>query len=226
VAEIKGKKVAFFPRHGKKHTMPPHMINFRANLWAMKELGVKKIISPFACGSLKHEIKLGEFVIVDQFFDRTRGRKDTFFDGPTAVHISCDDLYCPDLRKIAAESIKKVGVKFHQGGTVVIIQGPRFSTKAESRWFSQMGWDVVTMTQYPENVLARELEMCIVGIALVTDYDVGLVGDGDQPVSAELVGKTFQQNIHNIKKVVFDMIDNISPGHCRCQESLKFARLS
>lgn len=226
VAELKGKKVAFLPRHGKKHTIPPHMINFRANLWAMKELEVKKIISPFACGSLQHYIKPGEFVVVDQFVDRTRSRKDTFYDGPRATHISCDDLYCPELRQIAAQSIKKIGVKPHEGGTAVIIQGPRFSSKAESRWFTQMGWQVVTMTQYPENVLARELEMCYCGIALVTDFDVGLVGEGEEPVSAELVIKTFNQNIENIKKVVFDMIENISPGSCGCQESLKFARLS
>lgn len=226
IAEHKGKKVAFLPRHGKKHTLPPHMINFRANLWAMKQLGVQKIISPFACGSLQHFIKPGEFVIVDQFVDRTRGRKDTFYDGPMATHISCDDLYCLELRKLAAKSIDKIGIKPHKGGTAVVIQGPRFSSKAESRWFTQMGWHVVTMTQYPENVLARELEMCFSGIALVTDFDVGLVGDGEEPVSADLVVRTFQKNIENIKKVVLDMIENIRLEPCKCHESLKFARLS
>jgi len=138
LAKIADKTVAFLPRHGKKHQLPPHMINYRANVHAMKELGVKRILAPCAAGSLQPLINRGDFVICEEFVDRTKGRKDTFFDGPDCYHISSADPYCPELSELAHTAIKELGLTVHKGGTVVVIQGPRFSTKAESKWFTAM----------------------------------------------------------------------------------------
>lgn len=210
LANIGSKRVAFLPRHGKDHSYPPHMIPYRANLYAMKTLGVKFIIAPTASGSLKREIKPGDFVVCDQFIDRTWGRKDTYYDGPVTKHISTAEPYCEELRKLAIEVCKDLEVSVHEKGTVVVIQGPRFSTKAESRWFNMMGWDVINMTQYPECVLAKELQIPYVNIALITDYDAGLEGEEDiQPVTEEEVYKVFSQNNYKVKRVAFKMIENI-----------------
>lgn len=210
LANIGSKRVAFLPRHGKDHSYPPHMIPYRANLYAMKTLGVKFIIAPTASGSLKREIKPGDFVVCDQFIDRTWGRKDTYYDGPVTKHISTAEPYCEELRKLAIEVCKDMEVSVHEKGTVVVIQGPRFSTKAESRWFNMMGWDVINMTQYPECVLAKELQIPYVNIALITDYDAGLEGEEDiQPVTEEEVYKVFSQNNDKVKRVAFKMIENI-----------------
>lgn len=210
LANIGSKRVAFLPRHGKDHSYPPHMIPYRANLYAMKTLGVKFIIAPTASGSLKREIKPGDFVVCDQFIDRTWGRKDTYYDGPVTKHISTAEPYCEELRKLAIEVCKDMEVSVHEKGTVVVIQGPRFSTKAESRWFNIMGWDVINMTQYPECVLAKELQIPYVNIALITDYDAGLEGEEDiQPVTEEEVYKVFSQNNDKVKRVAFKMIENI-----------------
>jgi len=191
IGEIEGKTVAFLPRHGRNHTIPPHKINYRANLWAMKELGVSRIISPCAVGSLQQNVKPGEFVISDQFVDRTKGRTDTFYDGPIATHVSAADPYCPELRELAVKACETNNVKCHKSGTIVVIQGPRFSTKAESKWFSQMGWSTINMTQYPEAHLAKELELAVINIALVTDYDSGLIGN-IEPVSHVEVMRVFK----------------------------------
>ncbi len=145
ITTLGGKRVAFLPRHGKRHQIPPHMINYRANLWAMKELGVTRIISPCAAGSLQAGVKPGDFVICDQFVDRTYGRKDTFYDGPVTTHISTADPYCPEMSRLAVETAKKLGIPVHETGTVVVIQGPRFSTRAESRWFASQGWEVINV---------------------------------------------------------------------------------
>lgn len=210
IASIGSKRIAFLPRHGKKHSYPPHMIPYKANLFAMKLLEVKYIIAPTASGSLRREIKPGDFVICDQFIDRTWGRKDTYFDGPITKHISTAEPYNEDLRNIAIEVCKEQGISVHENGTVVVIQGPRFSTKAESRWFSSMGWDVINMTQYPECVLANELEIPYVNIALITDYDAGLEGDENiKPVTEEEVYKVFSENNDKVKKVLFSMIEKI-----------------
>ena len=147
LGEASGKRIAFIPRHG-------HKINYRANIYAMKQLGVKYIFGPCAAGSLQPYIKPGHFVICDQFVDRTNGRKDTFFDGPKVVHIAMAEPYCPDLRKIVIETAEGMGIKYHPKGTVVVIKGPRFSTIPESRWFASQGWEVINMTQYPEVYLA------------------------------------------------------------------------
>jgi 5'-methylthioadenosine phosphorylase len=231
----KNRKIAFLPRHGRGHKIPPHMINYRANIWALKSLGVKCIISPAAVGSLQSNIKRGDFVICDDFIDRTRSRKDTFFDGPTSstgkpkvVHISAANCYCNFLRDLAIKICKKHKIRVHPKGTVVVIQGPRFSTKAESKWFTKMGWDVVNMTQYPEAVLAREAEICYVNISVVTDYDVGLVGrKGIEPVSIGEVIKVFDKNIEKVKKVILEIIEKIPKNYrCKqCHEALKGAEI-
>ncbi|OPX45211.1 S-methyl-5'-thioadenosine phosphorylase [Ruminiclostridium hungatei] len=205
-----GVKVAFLPRHGKEHHLPPHLIPYRANIYAMKQLGVKKILAPTASGSLKAEIKPGDFVICDQFVDRTSGRRDTFFEGPAVRHISSAYPYCPELRKLAAEIGRSQGVTIHEKGTVVVIQGPRFSTVAESRWYGKMGWEVINMTQYPECYLARELGICYVNISLITDFDAGLEGDTRiKPVSEQEVFKVFNENNEKVKTLLFEMIRQI-----------------
>lgn len=235
LTEYKNRKIAFLPRHGRKHQFPPHKINYRANLFAFKKLGVKRIIAPAAAGSLQPNVKRGDFVVCDQFVDRTTSRKDTFFDGSTSrqarckrtVHISSAEPYCPELREIAITACLKNKIRVYKKGTVVVIQGPRFSTRAESRWFSKMGWEVINMTQYPEVILARELEMCYVNISLITDYDVGLEGQkGIKPVTVDEVMKVFGQNIENVKKVILDMIEIIpEKPSCKCNEALKGAEI-
>lgn len=225
VGEIAGKRVAFLPRHGKDHRYPPHMIPYRANLYAFKELGVKRIIAPCAAGSLQKQVKPGDFVVCDQLVNRTFRRIDTFYDGPIVTHVSFADPYCPELRRIAIDVIKELGIPLHEKGTVVVIEGPRFSTRAESKWYSQMGWEVINMTQYPEAILARELEMCYVNISLITDYDVGIEGEIG-PVTAEDVIKIFKENIDKAKRVVLRMIERIPlERSCKCGEALKYARV-
>lgn len=211
LANIGDKKVAFLPRHGKAHQFPPHVINYRANMYAFKMLGVKCVIAPTASGSLKAEVKPGDFVICDQFVDRTWGRKDTYFDGPVTKHVSPANPYDETLRKLAIEICQEFQVPVHESGTVVVIQGPRFSTKAESKWFGNMGWDVINMTQYPEVILAKELEIPYTNIALITDYDAGLEGHPDvEPVSEEAVYKVFEENNHKVKQVLYKMIEKVT----------------
>jgi 5'-methylthioadenosine phosphorylase len=187
---------------------------------------VERIIGPTACGSLKPEIKPGEFVVADQIVDRTTGRKDTFYDGPVVTHVSFADPYCPQLRPLAIDALRSVGITVHDRGTIVTIQGPRFSTKAESRWFSSAGWEVINMTQYPECYLARELEMCYVNISLITDYDVGLEGvPGIEPVSHEEVMHVFASNIENVRNGISAIITAMPQERtCGCGSALEHAR--
>ena len=205
LASVGGRSVAFLPRHGRRHTIPPHRINYRANVWAMRSLGVKAVISPCAAGSLQVHVKPGDFVVCDQLVDRTRGRIDTFYDGPIVTHLSSAEIYDPVLRGLAIETIRDHGVPVHERGTIVIIQGPRFSTKAESKWFSDAGWEVISMTQYPEAWLCRELGMAVVNIALITDYDAGVI-EGTEAVDATSVLEVFAQNAERIQQVVLDLI--------------------
>ena len=205
LADVAGRRVAFLPRHGRRHTLPPHKINYRANVWAMRSLGVKALISPCAAGSLQVGVKPGDFVVCDQFVDRTSGRIDTFYDGPIVTHVSSAEVYDPVLRKLAIKTIRDHGIAVHARGTVVVIQGPRFSTKAESKWFSDAGWEVINMTQYPEAWLCRELGMAVVNISLITDYDAGVI-EGTAPVDAMSVLEVFQQNAERIQAVVLDLI--------------------
>jgi 5'-methylthioadenosine phosphorylase len=228
LATIGGKRVAFIPRHGKEHSIPPHMINYRANLWAMKELGVTRVIGPCAAGSLQPHVRPGDFVICDQFVDRTSGRKDTFYDGPVTTHISTADPYCPELRKLAVEKAKTLDIPVHETGTVVIIQGPRFSTRSESQWFGRQQWSVINMTGYPECVLARELGMCYVNISLITDYDAGLEGCPDIPaVTHEAVIDVFNKNNDKLRLLLQELIAALpgKPG-CNCYKHLLDGRIS
>jgi len=223
VGEIAGRRVAFLPRHGKDHRFPPQSINYRANVYAMKALGVKWIVGPTACGSLKEDVKPGSMVVAHQIVDRTSGRKDTFYDGPVTTHVSFADPYCPTLRPIASRALRALGVETHDYGTVVVIQGPRFSTRAESRWFQSQGWEVINMTQYPEAYLARELEMCYVNISLITDYDVGL--EGMAPVSHNEVLEVFRSNNDRVKAAIGKIVADVPlESDCSCRHALEGAR--
>jgi 5'-methylthioadenosine phosphorylase len=210
IGEIEGKPVAFMPRHGDEHTLPPHRINYRANVWAMREVGVRRIIGPCACGSLKPELKPGTFVICDQFVDRTHARESTFYDGPQTTHVSAADPYCPELGRVLAAAARELDIPVVEGGTVVVVQGPRFSTRAESRWYAATGFDVVNMTQYPECWLARELSLCYANVSLVTDYDVGLEGMPHvPPVSAEAAFAVFRDNLDRLRALLFRALPEI-----------------
>jgi 5'-methylthioadenosine phosphorylase len=219
IGNVFGKRVAFLPRHGRDHQIPPHKINYKANISALKQIGVKKIIAPSAVGSLKQNIKPGDFVICDQFIDRTKRRDDTFFDGPKVAHIEMAYPYCPELRKIAVKQAKKLKLKTHPKGTVAVIEGPKFSTVAESISFSKMGCDVINMTQYPEVVLAQELGMCYLNISLVTDYDVGVYSKNKiKPVSIEQVLENFKKNNDKLKNLISEIIKNVpAKTSCNCK---------
>jgi 5'-methylthioadenosine phosphorylase len=207
VGEVGGRSVGFMPRHGVRHQLPPHAINYRANLWAMHHLGASDVILPCAAGSLQKDVAPGSFVICDQVVDRTSGRKDTFYDGPETTHITFAEPYDAEMRRVAIDAATRLGITVHERGTLVVIQGPRFSTKAESKWFSAMGWEVINMTQYPEVVLARELEMAALNISLITDYDVGLEDDEDiEPVSHAAVVEVFSANNAKLRDLLFEIV--------------------
>ena len=222
VGEMSGRTVAFLPRHGVHHEVPAHRVNYRANLWALRRLGVRRILAPCSVGSLQPHLRPGDFVVCDQVVDRTRGRPDTFFDGPVVNHVAFADPYCGELGAVVSEAAQSEGITAHRRGTVVVIQGPRFSTRAESRWFSSAGWDVVNMTQYPEVVLARELGMCYSGIALVTDYDVGLEGvEGIEPVTMEVIFRVLAENVERVRRLLARAIPAVpAERSCRCGQAL------
>jgi 5'-methylthioadenosine phosphorylase len=221
VAQLDGRAVAFLPRHGPRHTVPPHRINYRANLWALHSLGVRRVLAPCAVGSLRAEHGPGALVVCDQFVDRTHGRADTFFDGPEVAHLSAADPYCAELRPLAAQAARDAGMDVHDGGTVVVVNGPRFSTRAESRWFAQAGWDLVNMTQYPEAALARELGMCYVNLSLVTDYDTGLEGsEGVAAVTQQEVFAVFNQNMPRLRDALRRLVALLPErASCDCAAS-------
>ncbi len=227
VGEIAGRRVAFMPRHGVGHRFPAHRVNYRANVWAMWSLGVSRILGPCAAGSLQPHVRPGDFVVCDQFVDRTSGRADTFYEGPISIHVSSADPYCPELRPLAGEAARQVGIPVHERGTVVVIQGPRFSTRAESKWFTSMGWEVINMTQYPETILARELEICYLNISLITDWDLGLEGDGSvHPVTAGEVIRVFNGNNEKLRRL-FDTLIPMIPDQrgCPCGSALAGATI-
>jgi 5'-methylthioadenosine phosphorylase len=221
---VGGRRVAFMPRHGAKHQFPPHVLPYRANLWAFKELGVERVVGPCAVGSLQPHIKPGEFVVCDQLVDRTYGRPSTFYDGPVTTHISFADPYCPTMRKVTIAEAHGLELPLHERGTVVVIQGPRFSTRAESVNFAEKRWEVINMTQHPEAALARELEICYANISLVTDYDVGVVGEVE-PVSHEEVVRVFQENNGRLRELLFRVIAALPEERdCPCATALGNAR--
>jgi 5'-methylthioadenosine phosphorylase len=227
LAEIGGRRVAFLPRHGRTHRLPPHRINYRANVWAMKSLGVEWLFGPCAAGSLQPHVRRGEFVICDQFVDRTWGRGDTFADGPIVTHIAGAEPYCPTLRPLAVGAARSLDIPVHDRGTVVVIQGPRFSTRSESRWFRNQGWEVINMTNYPEVVLARELEICYVNISWITDYDVGVEGDaGVEPVTHDAVLRVFKENNDKLRRLLLTIIEQLPDTRtCWCAAALRHARV-
>jgi 5'-methylthioadenosine phosphorylase len=207
VGEIEGRRVGFMPRHGLTHALPPHKINYRANMWAMKQLGAIDVILPCAAGSLQPEVKPGQLVFCDQVVDRTNGRIDSYFDGPITTHMSFADPYDDEMRRTAAASANELGIEAHGRGTIVVIQGPRFSTRAESRWFSSMGWEVINMTQYPEVILARELELNALNISLITDYDAGV--EGGEAVSHAAVLEVFNANNEKLRDLLFHLVPRL-----------------
>ena len=216
IGHFAGREVAFLARHGENHEFPAHRVPYRANLWALRSLGVRSLLAPFSCGSLQAHVAPGDFVICDQIVDRTQGRPQTYYHGPQVHHQSFADPYCPALRRTAVDAARSQGITVHDTGTVVVIEGPRFSTRAESRWFGGLGGDVVNMTQVPEAPLAAELGMCFAGIALVTDYDAGVVGEAE-PVTHEEVLATFRQNLDRVRDVIGRLVADLpgeQPGCC------------
>lgn len=217
-----GRDIAFLPRHGRGHQIPPHRINNRANIWALRELGVGCIIASSAVGSLRDDYAPGDFVMTDQFIDRTKNRPDTFYEGGRICHISAADPICPELHNFFVDFAKELDLKVHPSGTYVCIEGPRFSTRAESRLFRTWGADVVGMTLYPECVLAREAQICYVSIGMVTDYDVW----AEKPVSTREIVETMNRNAANFKKLVMQAIPRLPRERtCGCGEALKEATL-
>ncbi len=220
--EIGGRGVAFIPRHGVKHEFPPHRINYRANLWAMRDIGVTRILAPCAAGSLQKHVEPGHFVVCDQLVDRTSGRIQSFYDGPATTHVSLADPYCPEMRAVVVEQGRARDIRVHDRGTVVVIEGPRFATRAESRWYAAAGWDVINMTQYPEAALARELALCYCNISLITDYDVGL--EGMPPVSVPEVIRVFRDNNERLRALLAEIVPAVPAGRgCSCGDALEGA---
>lgn len=215
LGEVAGRQVAFLPRHGRGHTLPPHRINYRANLWALRSVGVRQVLGPCAVGGLREEYGPGTLLVPDQLVDRTKTRVQTYFDGeplpaawggatPNVVHTTFADPYCPDGRRVALKAARGQGWDPVDGGTMVVVEGPRFSTRAESRWHAAAGWSVVGMTGHPEAVLARELGLCYTSMALVTDLDAGAeTGEG---VSHTEVLRVFGANVGRLREVLFDAV--------------------
>ena len=218
IGTIAGRRVAFLPRHGPQHTFAPHRVPYRANLWALHSLGVRAILAPCSVGSLQPDIHPEEFVVVDQLVDRTWGRPDTFHDlgsgndlpGSTGVvhHQGFADPYDAALRQHLVAAARHQGVTVHDGGTMVVINGPRFSTRAESRWFRQMGWHVVNMTGAPEAVLAAELSIPYAAVALVTDHDAGV--DGHEPVTMDRVFAVMRTNVDRVRRVLAAAVESLA----------------
>lgn len=218
VGAVAGRTVAFLPRHGSGHTIPPHRINYRANLWAFDSLGVTRVVAPCAVGSLRIELAPGDVVVCDQFIDATRGRRDdTYFNGPEVAHLSAPRPYCPLLGAAAAAASRDAGLTAHDGGTVVVVEGPRFSTVAESRRYRQMGGDLLNMTQYPEVVLARELGLCYTALALVTDYDTGVDESTVSAVTQEDVLRVFAAKVALLRQAVLHLVTALPDARdCDC----------
>lgn len=217
---VKDRMVAFLPRHGKGHRIPPHKINYRANIWAMKELGITRILAPSAVGSLQEEVRPGDLVIPDQFIDMTKRREYTFFDGGKVAHASLADPFCPELRNVVLKGCKGLSLAHHEKGRYVCVEGPRFSTRAESSLFKSWGAHIIGMTLVPEVNLAREAEICYVTIAMVTDYDVW----AEKPVTASEVALTMALNVEKVRGLLQEVIPDIpKERRCSCGEALSEA---
>ena len=219
VGEVGGRRVAFLPRHGRDHRFPPHRIPYRANLWALRSLGVQQVLGPSAVGSLDPEMGPGALVVPDQFVDRTSGRAQTFYDEKMAVHVSAADPYCPRGRAAAIDTARAAGWPPVPSGTLVVIEGPRFSTRAESQWYARQGWSIIGMTGHPEAILARELAMCFTTIALVTDLDAGV--ESGAGVTQEEVFAVFRENTERLRNLLFDTVTALpAVRDCPCVHAL------
>jgi len=219
-----GKRVAFLFRHGESHSIPPHKVNYHANIEALSELGVKRIIGITAVGSLREKIKPGHIVIPDQFIDMTKLRELTFYHGPKVGHVSMADPFCKEMRKLAGDVAGNLGINHHREGTYVCIEGPRFSTRAESEVWRMIGSDIIGMTLVPEVNLAREKEICYLSISSITDYDCWR--SADDAVSAKDVTKTMKKNTENVKKILESLIRKLPKKRdCECASALKHAFL-
>ena len=210
VGGIDGRRVAFIPRHGVGHRLPAHRVNARANVWAFAALGARVVLSPFASGALRADVERGDLMIVDQLVDRTHSRQGTFFDGPETFHLPFADPYDAPLGALVADIAEEIGLTAHRGGTVVVIEGPRFSTRAESEFHRRMGWDLVNMTQAPEVALVAEAGMRCVGIGMVTDYDVGVVDDPSvDAVNQEDVFAVIEANAASMRRLLSEAIPRL-----------------
>ena len=219
VGEVQGRQVAFIPRHGRDHRYPPHRIPYRANLWALRSLGVRQVLAPCAVGGLRAELPAGSLVVPDQLVDRTSGRTQTYHD-VGAVHVSFAEPYCPSGRAVTVRQATSAGWPVTGGGTMVVIEGPRFSTRAESRWFAAQGWSVVNMSGHPEAVLARELALCYTAIALVTDLDAGVEGT-PAAVTQEEVFTFFAANTARLRTLLYDVVADLPVARdCPCGAAL------
>ena len=221
VGEFQNRKVAFLPRHGRKHTIPPHMINFRANIEAFRQIGVTQIIAPSAVGSLREELKPGDFVIPSQYIDYTKSREYSFSEIGRVIHISMAEPFCSPLQDVITSVASKLNMTLAVNKTYVCIEGPRFSTKAESKMYRQLGADIIGMTLVPECQLAREAQMCYTSISTVTDYDAW----AEKPVTAKDVMETLSKNVERIKKLLTELIPNVPTTRhmCTCASALEDA---
>lgn len=223
IGTLEGERVAFLPRHGRGHRLSPSEVPSRANIYAMKALGVEHIISVSACGSLREEFAPLDVVIPDQIIDRTKGiRPATFFGDGLIVHISFADPFCPELGNVLYASAQQAGAQVHRGGTLVVIEGPQFSTRAESHAYRQWNADIIGMTALPEAKLAREAEICYATLAMVTDYDVWKVSE--EPVTVEMVVQNLERNVQTAQAIIRAAVSRIQEARpCPCAESLRNA---
>lgn len=222
IGRIGGREVAFLTRHGAEHSIPPHLINHRANVSALKQLGCDAVVTSSAVGSLRDDYRTGDFVLCDQFVDRTTTPPVTFFEGPEVVHVSVVDPYCPPLRDAAEDALTDAGERFHSTGTAVVFSGPRFSTRAESEWFQRMGWHVLSMTQHPETTLIREAEMCCVNLSFVSDADAGTADGSEAPVTASVVWQRLSDNQDRIRSALAAIVASIPRERsCDCRRATR-----
>ncbi len=221
--KFKGIEVVAIPRHGEGHIISPSHVNFRANIWAMKELGVTHIFAVTAVGSLREEIEPGHLVFPDQFIDRTTKRASTFFEGHEVCHIPMSEPFCGKLRQLLVKTADRLSIKHHNQATVVTIEGPRFSTRAESKMFRLWGADIINMSTVPEVVLAREAGICYATTAMSTDYDCW--HETEEPVTWELIQKTMEKNVENVKNLLFSAVSEIDFTRCSCREAVTTSKL-
>lgn len=222
LGSIGGKRVGFVPRHGRKHSINPSNVNYRANVWALKKIGAERIIAPCAVGSLREEIVPGSFVFPDHFIDFTKSRKNTFFDQETVAHASMSEPFCNETRAIMIGVAKRLGMEIHEKGTNIIVEGPRFSSVPESRMFRQWGADTINMTMMPEAVLCREAELCYCPVAMVTDYD----NFGERKVDVEFIVETMRKNSENFRRLVAEAVKEIPEERdCGCGRAMQGAKI-